>query len=160
VHLHVHIGDDALPRKGRDANAGGRGEANPAGRRNGPVDQGTEQCLLKSESRDGEQRWLGGSQDRQWTYVAHPTPDGDLLLEVRHSGGAEEGENEGEVMDGDPKEMGIERPPGSAALDRRAAFDAKALQEFQTRGNTEFGYAASRAFAKKMAEAFKPQRRS
>jgi hypothetical protein len=45
-----------------------------------------------------------------------------------------------------------------AAHDARAIFDAKALAEFQTHGNTEFGYAASRAFAVKMAAAFKPRR--
>jgi hypothetical protein len=74
VHLHVHIGDDALPRKGRDANAGGRGEANPAGRRNGRLrDQGedpSEQPIVARSLPELDRAAIPGNGRVSWPMTA------------------------------------------------------------------------------------------
>jgi hypothetical protein len=80
-------------------------------------------------------------------------PQGGLLI---HHPLAENGE----AMDANAEKLGLKRPPGSATLDSYATFDRRALAELQRTGSTEFGYAASRAFAAQMSAAFAPKPRS
>jgi hypothetical protein len=167
THLHIHIGDDALPRKGRDANAGGRGEANPAGRRNGRLrDQGedpSEQpdcdpliARIRQSGDTGE--WSGeladdgGENGEGSPLKIKQDPQGGLLI---HHALAENGEG----MDANAEKLGLKRPLGSATLDSYRAFDDRALDQLQRTGSTEYGYAASRAFAAKMSAAFRPKNR-
>ena len=164
THLHVHIGDDALPRKGRDANVGRRGEANPAVRRNGLRDQGEDPAgqpdcgpLIARIRQSGDTgEWEGeladdGGEEGQGTPLKIKTdPQGGLLI---HHALPAEG-----AMDANAEKLGIKRPPGSSAHDSYAALGRRALDELRRRGTTEFPVAATAEYARRMTEAFRPKR--
>jgi hypothetical protein len=82
------------------------------------------------------------------------TPDGDLVLSVRHAGGeanenAETAEPTGEdISDGDPAKLGIKRPPGSAAHDA-AAY--RRLQRFGAALSPDQQYGALRHYKQMVA---------
>ena len=87
----------------------------------------------------------------------------DGSLEIWHHPSAEQSGDEADpdVVGTHPIEVegeaGLRAGP---AHDRRAAFDAKALEQYQTRGDTTFSVAATRGYAKKMATLFAQKRRS
>jgi hypothetical protein len=173
-HIHIHLPAEIMearrtsdrPARSRrgDANANAPGEGMPA-RRNGLRDQGEDpseqpDCgpLIARIRQSGETgEWEGeladdGGENGGGTPLKiKQDPQGGLLI---HHALAENGEG----MDANPKAMGIERPPGSATLDSYRAFDERALDQLQRTGGTEFGYAASRAFAARMSAAFAPRR--
>jgi hypothetical protein len=166
-HVHIHLDDAILPRSGtprasRRDNAGDPGEETPV-RRNGLAGQGEvpeeEQhgaliCRISQSGEDGS--WSGrladdGGPDGQGTPL-HIRSAG-TGLEIYHALPPDE------TGDADPGKLGIKRPDGAAALDRRAAFDQHALEQYQTRGDTTFSVAATRGYAAKMAAAFAQKRR-
>ena len=166
-HVHIHIGDEALSRSGaprvsRRDNAGDPGEEMPArrnGNPNGP--SGAQPRMLARMLQDGRDgSWAATDAEGRPCEVRNGD---DGALEIWHHPSVEQSGDEADpdVVGTHPIEVegeaGLRAGP---AHDRRAAFDQRALEQYQTHGNTEFGYAASRAFAVKMAEAFKPQRRS
>jgi hypothetical protein len=160
-HSHIHLYLDGLvPPSGttrvsrRDANANGPGglrESDPTEEQEtGPL-----LCVIRQNGEDGS--WSGeladnGGENGQGTPLrVRATGKG---LEIYHALPPDE------TGDADPVKLGIKRPDGSAALDRRSAFDARALEQYQTRGDTTFSVAANRAYAAKMATLFAQKRRS
>jgi hypothetical protein len=157
-HVHIHIGDEALlrngtPRASRRDNMGDPGEELPAVRRNGP--NGAQPRILARMLQDGETgRWVATDNEGNALEI-RTANDGALEICTRH-----DPNEESEIGDGDPKGVGIERPPGSAALDRQRRLGARALDALTRTGFCQDPYLASAEYAIRMREAFKPRRRS
>jgi hypothetical protein len=175
-HIHIHLPAEIIearrtsdrPARSRgDANTGASGERNTARRNGGLRDQGEEDpseqpdcgpliARIRQSGETGE--WEGeladdGGENGGGTPLKiKQDPQGGLLI---HHALAENGE----AMDANAEKLGLKRPPGAATLDSYSAFDERALAELQRTGSTQDGYAASRAFAKKMSAAFAPKRR-
>jgi hypothetical protein len=156
-HVHIYL-DGLVPPSGTtrvsrpDANAGGPGEL----RESDPTEEqetGPLLCVIRQNGEDGS--WSGeladnGGENGQGTPLrVRATGQG---LEIYHALPPDE------TGDADPAKLGIKRPEGSATLDGYRAFDQRALAELRRTGTTRDGYAASRAFAAQMAEAFRRKR--
>jgi hypothetical protein len=168
IHVHFDVGDAIVAPRGTtgvsrpDANANAPGEEMPAVRRNGNGNgpNGAQPRILARMLQDGETgRWV--ATDNEGNALEIRTAN-DGALEILHRPNEEQnGDADRDIVGTYPTEVkGEAGLRAGAAHDARAVFDAKALEQFQTRGDTTFGVAATRAYAKQIAEAFAPKRRS
>jgi hypothetical protein len=158
-HIHIHLPAEIMeasrtrdrPARSRrgDANANAPGEETPAPRRNG---NGPQPRLLARLLQNGEDGSWAATDAEGNPLVIRTASDG--ALEVIHHPDYEE-----QNGDADPEEMGIERPPGAAALDRQRRLGARALDALTRTGFCQDPYLATQEYAIRMKEAFAQKRR-